>query len=117
MSRCSRTLVFAVATIVWGGISAHAETLRCQSINGNVNCAGSSGVSCQTINGKTVCISGHGGVVQSFGNGHADQEGMDDVPPIERRMDRMRHRSTDPLADPSIDPDWPSPDWQSHDDE
>ena len=63
-------------------------------------------MSCQTINGKTVCVSGHGDVVQSFGNGHADQEGMDDMPPDQRRMNTMRHR----LPDPSIDPDWPSND-------
>jgi hypothetical protein len=113
MSRCSRTLAFAAVTIVWGGLSAHAETLRCQSINGNLNCAGSSGVSCQTINGKTVCLSGHGDVVQSFGNGHADQEGMDDMPPARPRMNTMHHR----LPDPSIDLDWPSPDGSANDDE
>jgi len=48
---------------------AAAETLRCQSVNGNVNCAGSDGVACQTVNGKKTCVSGHGDVVQSFGKG------------------------------------------------
>src|SRR3984885_2960983 len=67
MSRCSRTATFAALSILWCGVSASAETLRCQSINGNLNCAGSEGVSCQTVDGRKVCVSGHGDVVQSFG--------------------------------------------------
>ena len=110
MSRCSRTFALAAVTIVWGGLSAHAETMRCQSINGNLNCAGSSGVSCQTINGRTVCVSGHGDVVQSFGNGHADQ-GMDDMPPDRPQRYAHRHQWPDHSVDPrTIDPDWPNDD-------
>ncbi len=67
MSRCSRAATFAALSILCFGVSASADTLRCQSVNGNLNCAGSSGVSCQTVNGKKVCVSGHGDVVQSFG--------------------------------------------------
>lgn len=69
MSRCTRTTFLAAATILWCGLSASAETMRCQSINGNLNCAGSNGVSCQTVDGKKTCVSGNGGVVQSFGGG------------------------------------------------
>ena len=86
MSRCSRTATFAALSILWCGVSASAETLRCQSVNGNLNCAGSGGVSCQTVNGKKVCTSGHGDVVQSFGSGRSsrddantDDEGLDDA--------------------------------------
>jgi hypothetical protein len=46
--------------------AAHAETMRCQYVGGNVNCASPSGASCQTINGQTRCVSGGGGIVQSF---------------------------------------------------
>jgi hypothetical protein len=87
MSRCSHVATFAALSIVWCGLSASAETLRCQSVNGNLNCAGSGGVSCQTIDGKKTCVSGHGDVVQSFGNGpssnssdDADDEGLDNAP-------------------------------------
>jgi hypothetical protein len=59
--------VLACLSFLWCGV-ASAGTMRCQSVNGNVNCAGSGGVSCQTINGKTTCVSGDGDVVQSFGN-------------------------------------------------
>jgi hypothetical protein len=62
-----RSVAFAGLSIMWCGVSASAETLRCQSVNGNLNCAGSSGASCQTIDGKTVCVSRHGDIVQSFG--------------------------------------------------
>jgi hypothetical protein len=87
MFRCSRTATFAALSIILCGASASAETLRCQSINGNLNCAGSGGVSCQTVDGKKVCVSGHGDVVQSFGNGkssdedaYTDDEGLGDAP-------------------------------------
>ncbi len=56
------------AALLCGAASARTETLRCQSVNGNLNCAGSSGTSCQTIDGRTTCVSGGGGIVQSFGN-------------------------------------------------
>jgi hypothetical protein len=53
------------------GAPAVAGTLHCQSVNGNLNCAGSGAVSCQTVNGRTTCTNGEGDVVQSFG-GSAD---------------------------------------------
>jgi hypothetical protein len=87
MFRCSRITTFAVLSILLCGASASAETLRCQSINGNLNCAGSNGVSCQTVDGRKVCVSGHGDVVQSFGNGKSSgddadayDEGLDGAP-------------------------------------
>lgn len=86
MSRSAITLTFAAVSLLWCGVSASAETLHCQSVNGNLNCAGSGGVSCQTVNGMKVCTSGHGDVVQSFGNGMSDDdsaagdEGLDDAP-------------------------------------
>lgn len=84
MFRCSRAATLAAISILWCGVSASAETMRCQSVNGNVNCAGSSGVSCQTVNGKKVCVSGGGGVVQSFGGGApsdlTSDEDLDDAP-------------------------------------
>lgn len=88
MTRHSRATTLAVLSLLWCGASASAETMRCQSVNGNVNCAGSGAVSCQTINGKKVCVSGHGDVVQSFGNGATsdpsdaatEAEGWDDMP-------------------------------------
>jgi hypothetical protein len=103
MTRCSRSLTFAVLSVLWCGVSAQAETMRCQSINGNVNCAGSGAVSCQTINGKKVCVSGHGDVVQSFGGGSQDQsatpddsagddEGLDGAPPAPPAKQRLERR-------------------------
>lgn len=98
MFRRSRTATFAAFSILLCGMSASAETLRCQSINGNLNCAGSAAVSCQTVNGKKVCVSGHGDVIQSFGNGKSsgddadtDDEGMDGAPSdpaIQQRLER-----------------------------
>jgi hypothetical protein len=69
MSRCSRTVLLAGLWIVCCSALVSAETLRCRSVNGNLNCVGSGGVACQTVDGKTVCVSGHGDVVQSFGKG------------------------------------------------
>jgi DUF4097 and DUF4098 domain-containing protein YvlB len=78
MSRCARAATFAVLSIMWCAVSASAETMRCQSVNGNLNCSGSDGVACQTINGKRVCVSGHGDIVQSFGgDGSSDWSGHD----------------------------------------
>jgi len=109
MSRCSRTIAFAALSIAWGCLSAHADSLRCQSVNGNLNCVGSNGVACQTIDGKKVCVSGHGDVVQTFGNGHAGDGGMDGAPPVRPWMKDRPHRWTDMGAGPdNIDPDWPS---------
>ena len=69
MLRYAHGTAFALLAILACPIMASAETLRCQSVNGNVNCAGSDGVACQTINGKKTCVSGHGDVMQSFGPG------------------------------------------------
>jgi hypothetical protein len=69
MVRCACTATFVFLSIVGIANFAAADSLRCQSVNGNLNCAGSDGVACQTINGKKTCVSGHGDVVQSFGKG------------------------------------------------
>jgi hypothetical protein len=69
MLPCARTAAAAIVSILWYVAPASAESLRCQSVNGNLNCAGSDGVACQTVNGKKTCVSGHGDVVQSFGKG------------------------------------------------
>jgi hypothetical protein len=101
MSRCARVTALAALSIVWCAVSASAETMRCQSVNGNLNCSGSSGVACQTVNGKHVCVSGHGDVVQSFGAGGSsdwsdhdtdkdtagDAAGLDDAPRLEQRWE------------------------------
>ena len=48
-------------------VVASAGTLRCQSVDGNLNCAGSRAVGCQSVNGRTVCTSGGDDGVRSFG--------------------------------------------------
>ena len=93
MFRCPRTVVSAAFSILLGVGPAAAETLHCQSINGNLNCAGSGGVSCQTVDGKKVCASGHGDVIQSFGSDQSsgtDDEMDDDQPAPELRMEQHR---------------------------
>jgi hypothetical protein len=99
MFRCSPTAIFVALAMLSSGMSASAETLRCQSVNGNLNCAGSNGVSCQTVNGKKVCVSGHGDVVQSFGNSGSsggdvttDDEGVDDWPSDPAIHQRLEQR-------------------------
>jgi hypothetical protein len=101
MSRRLHTATFTALSILLIGVSASAETLRCQSVNGNLNCAGSGGVSCQTVDGKKVCVSGHGDVVQSFGNEKPDagtDQGSDDEssdPSTEQRTEpRQSHGRT-----------------------
>ncbi|MGD0104656.1 MAG: hypothetical protein ABSC06_11530 [Rhodopila sp.] len=97
MSRCSSAVFFAGLSFLLCGVSAPGETLRCQSINGNLNCAGSSGASCQTVDGKSVCVSGHGDVLQSFGNGPspeigttgADRQGRDSEVPDRAVRERL----------------------------
>ena len=89
MPRCTRAATFAALSMLWCGASALAGSLRCQSVNGNINCAGPGSISCQTVDGKKVCVSGHGDVIQSFGKGSssnspdddADDEGLDVAPP------------------------------------
>lgn len=108
------TIALAALSLVWGCLSAaHAETLRCTSVNGSLNCVGSHGMSCQTVNGRKVCISGHGDVVQSFGNGHADSDGMDS-PPSSRIWRKMVPRQP---ADPDADPTPAAPDWPTDSDD
>jgi hypothetical protein len=103
-------VTLAALSILWCGVSASAETLRCQSVNGNLNCAGPGGVSCQTVDGNKVCVSGHGDVVQSFGNSQSsgniqsfggsatrddsmgDGEGLDDAPPVPVVKQRLEQR-------------------------
>jgi hypothetical protein len=102
MSHASRAVAFTALSILLGGASASAETMRCQSINGNVNCAGSGAVSCQTIDGKKVCVSGHGDVVQSFGNrssidtditaGDEDKDDTSQGPALEQHLERQDSR-------------------------
>ena len=95
-----RSVAFAGLSIMWCGVSVSAETLRCQSINGNLNCAGSSGASCQTIDGKTVCISRHGDIVQSFGRNLSPDTSDDstkgsDISPdrtIKQQLEQYRNR-------------------------
>ena len=82
------TASFTIMSLLWCGVSASAETLRCQSINGNLNCAGSRGVSCQTINGRKTCVSGGGDVVQSFGGGALPDEADDTNTDIEQMLPR-----------------------------
>jgi hypothetical protein len=74
----SRSVILAAVSVLCFSVTASAETMRCQSVNGNLNCAGSGGASCQTVDGKTVCVSGHGDVVQSFGGGtSSNQDAVD----------------------------------------
>jgi hypothetical protein len=107
MTSCARAATFAALSVLWFGVSASAETMRCQSVNGNLNCAGSSGVSCQTVNGQKVCVSGHGGVVQSLGkmsddsadDDSADDEGLDDAPPLKQHLEQRDSRGHTMLLD------------------
>ena len=77
MFRYRQIIVSTAISFLLGSAPAMAETLRCQSVNGNLNCAGSNGVSCQTVDGKKVCTSGHGDVVQSFGGAQPQDDDMD----------------------------------------
>jgi len=77
MSRCLLAGFVAAMGLLALQVPASAETLRCRSVNGNVTCAGSGGVSCQTVDGKKVCVSGGGDVVQEFGGGD-EGDGMTD---------------------------------------
>lgn len=67
MSRSSNAVLATGLSLLWCGV-ASAGPMRCQSVDSNVNCAGSGAASCQTVNGKTTCVSGQGDVEQSFGN-------------------------------------------------
>ena len=59
-------LTAILATAASGAVQA--ESLSCQSINGNINCAGRGAMSCQTVNGRTTCVGGNGAIVQQFGS-------------------------------------------------
>lgn len=73
MSRWTYAAAIAGLSIFGWTTVASAETMRCQSVNGNLNCAGSGAVSCQTVDGKKVCTSGNGDAVQTFGGGSSTQ--------------------------------------------
>jgi hypothetical protein len=99
MPRHCFAVTLAALSIVWCSVSASADTLRCQSVNGNLNCAGSGAVSCQTVDGKKVCVSGHGDVIQSFGSGKpsaddaaTDDKDLDDAPPGPALHERLERR-------------------------
>ncbi len=82
MPYLSRRIACVLIALSAYGAAASADTMRCQTVNGNTTCAGSSGVSCQTINGRKTCVSGHGDVVQSIANPHPTPlNGHDDEPP------------------------------------
>lgn len=111
MSRNCYVVLLCGVTALWCAASSSADTLRCRSLNGNINCAGSTGTSCQTINGKTVCVSRHGDVVQSFGNGStsdmpgsetegANEQGREnDVPALKERLEQLRPNGHSLLLD------------------
>jgi hypothetical protein len=92
----SRRVMLAALSLLWCGVSASAETLRCQSVNGNLNCAGSGGVSCQTVDGKKTCVSGHGDVVQSFGGGQTSGGQSVDGWPSDADLDAALPRAKPP---------------------
>jgi hypothetical protein len=102
MVRYSKVTSLVVVSLLWCGVSASAGSLHCQSVNGNLNCAGSGGVSCQTVDGHKVCVSGDGSVVQSFGGGGAgadaadaaaDDKGDEDAPPVVKQHLRTHDHS------------------------
>jgi hypothetical protein len=100
MFRCRQIIISAGVSFLLGAAPAGAETLRCQSINGNLNCAGSGGVSCQTVDGKKVCTSGHGDVVQSFGGGQF--QGQSVGPSQDRLQEQLQGQ---PQDDEDLAPD------------
>ena len=77
MPRFPRSL--AIAAALFACAPAFAGTLRCTSLNGNLNCAGSGGVSCQSVNGHTVCSNAGHDVMQSFGGAAMDDDPGDDT--------------------------------------
>jgi hypothetical protein len=109
-----RPAILAVCSLLCFAASASAETMRCQSINGNLNCAGSGGVSCQTVDGRKVCVSGHGDVVQSFGGG-GDTDEAAGGRAIHRHGGRADRFGSTPWPErdgmrPDLPRDWLSPD-------
>jgi hypothetical protein len=76
MPRFPRSL--AIAATLFTCSPAFAGTLRCTSLNGNLNCAGSGAVSCQSVNGHTVCSNAGHDVMQSFGGAAMDDDPADD---------------------------------------
>jgi hypothetical protein len=96
MFRCPPAAALIAAVLLCGGALASADTLRCQSVNGNLNCSGSGGISCQSVDGRKVCVSGHGGVVQSFGNGSGHDARAGDPPPDNKKLPRYPGLGTEP---------------------
>jgi hypothetical protein len=76
MPRFPRSL--AIAAALFACAPVFAGTLRCTSLNGNLNCAGSGAVSCQSVNGHTVCSNASHDVMQSFGGAAMDNDSADD---------------------------------------
>ncbi len=72
MPRFPRSL--AIAAALFACAPVFAGTLRCTSLNGNLNCAGSGAVSCQSVNGHTVCSNASHDVMQSFGGAAMDDD-------------------------------------------
>ena len=77
MPRFPRSL--AIAAALFACAPVFAGTLRCTSLNGNLNCAGSGAVSCQSVNGHTVCSNASHDVMQSFGGAAMDDDAADDA--------------------------------------
>jgi hypothetical protein len=77
MPRFPRSL--AIAAALFACAPVFAGTLRCTSLNGNLNCAGSGAVSCQSVNGHTVCSNASHDVMQSFGGASMDDDAADDA--------------------------------------
>lgn len=122
MPRIPSAPMLAILSLLSCGVSAFAETLRCQSVNGNLNCAGSSGASCQTVDGKTTCTSGHGDVIQSFGGTHTKVPDNDvndpdwnELPPVPNANQWLQRHDHSMLPDRDgtllhRNTDWLSPD-------
>lgn len=104
--RLSLPVAAAFAAIAFAAPAAGAaETLRCRSVNGNLTCAGSGGVSCQTVDGRTTCVGGGGAVVQQFGSGgggggRATTPGRPAAPPPPAETDPDEDRDDDEVAPP-----------------
>ena len=99
MTHRSPVLMLAALAALGCGLAVRAETLQCRSVNGNLTCAGSGGVSCQTVNGRTTCVGGQGAVIQSFGDDGSsstspdDDADQDDGPATPAQPSRQRHHA------------------------
>lgn len=114
MPKLPHLSLLAVLAAILSLAPAMAETLRCRSVNGNITCAGSGGVSCQTVNGRTTCVGGGGAVVQQFGGTPPSEPPVvteddpaleDEVPPAPRPHDRLSIERRSPHASLSLERD------------